>query len=107
MQAQSRIFACGKAMVLGALYDAIERLNWKLLSANSETGILMTAERKSGMPFLIRVCLEQDEQVKVTLELASGTFNDRDSPEENAESLFTALTHIIEDALTLKNDKEI
>lgn len=99
MQAQSKTFACGKAVALGALYDAIEKLKWKLLSANSEAGILMAAERKADMPFLIRVCPIQGDEVEVTVELASGTFSDRDSPEESAGRLLRALTLIIEEAL--------
>lgn len=105
MQAQSKVFACGKVMALGALYDTIERLKWKLLSANSDAGILMIAERKTGMTFLIRVCSELDEQVEVTLELASCAFNDKNSPDEYARSLFATLSQIIEDALTFKEGK--
>jgi len=98
MQAQSRRYVCGKFMVMGALYDTLEKLKWKLLSANSDAGILMVAERKVDMPFLIRVCPIQADEVEVIMELASGTFSDRDSPEENVALLFETLTHIIENA---------
>lgn len=99
MQVQYRKYGCGKLMVLGALYDTIEKLKWKLLSANSDAGIVMAAERKTGMPFLIRICPEQGGQVEVTIELASGAFTDSDAPEINAADLLETLTHIIEDAL--------
>lgn len=107
MQTQSKAFACGKAVALGALYDAIEKLRWKLLSANSDTGVLVTEERKTGTLYLIRILPEQGGHVEVTMELASGTLNNRDSPEENARSLIAVLTHIIEAALKQKNEKEI
>ncbi|NPV92742.1 MAG: hypothetical protein HPY50_18395 [Firmicutes bacterium] len=85
-------------MVLGALYDSFEKLQWKLLSANPDAGILMASERKTGMLFLIRVCPDQGEQV-ITVELATGIFSSRDSPEKEAAGLLETLTQIIEDAL--------
>ncbi|MPM76488.1 hypothetical protein SDC9_123486 [bioreactor metagenome] len=99
MQAQSKTFSCGKTVVLGALYDTIEQLKWKLLSANSDAGILMAAERKSDMPFLIRVCPMQKDEVEITVELASGAFSDKDFPEQNAAFLLDALSQVIENAL--------
>lgn len=99
MQAQRKVFACEKTIALGALYDTADKLRWKLLSANSETGILMVTERKAGIPFLIRVCPEANETVEVTVELASGVFSDRDLEEEAAVDLLKTLSQIIEDAL--------
>jgi hypothetical protein len=99
MQAYSRVFTCGKIMVLGALYDTVEKLKWDLLSANSETGILMTATRETEMPFLVRVLPKQGEQLEVTVELASGAFSNRNSPEKEAERLLQTLALIIEDAI--------
>ncbi len=101
MQAQSKVFACGKAMALGALYDTVERLRWKLLSADSDAGVLAVAEQKTGVPFLIRVCTERDERTIVTIEPAAGTFSSKASPGANAGILLDILTSIIEDALTV------
>ncbi len=106
MQTQVKVFACGRAIVLGALYDTTEKLKWKLQSVNSDTGILVVAERRAGMPFLVRVFPAENEKVEVTVELASGVFSDRDSPEEAAVCFLETLTQIIEDALA-KNRKEI
>ena len=106
MQTQSKVFACGKVMALGAMYDTVEKLKWKLVSANSDAGILMTAVKETGMPFLVRVFPKQGQQIEVTVELASGTFSDRDSPTEAAAIFLEALTQIIEDALN-KNRKEM
>jgi hypothetical protein len=100
MQALSKVLACEKAIVLGGLYDTIEKLKWKLLSANSNTGIIVVAERSAGMPFLIRVCSQGTRKVEVTVELASGVFSDRDSPEDAAAVLLETLTRIIGDALS-------
>ena len=106
MQAQSKVFVCGKVMVLGALYDAVEKLKWKLLSSNSDTGILMIEERRDGMLFLVRVCPKEHEIVKITVELASGVFPGKDSPAEAAACLLEMLKQIIEDALA-KDGKEM
>ena len=99
MQALRKVFFCGKAMALGALYDTAERLGWKLLSSNSDTGILMIEKRLEGMPFLVRVCPKGHETVEVTVELASGVFSGRDSPATAAACLLETLTQIVEDAL--------
>lgn len=99
MQTQSRHYACGKNMALGALYDAFEKLNWKLISANSDAGILIAAERRANIPFLIRVQSEQAEQTEVTMDLASGTFSNGVMPGKEAEVFLETLTSIIEDAV--------
>jgi hypothetical protein len=86
-------------MVLGALYDALEKLNWKLISTNSETGILIAAERKTSMPFLIRVNIEQADLAEVTVELASAMFAGGNLAEKESARLLETLTQIIENAL--------
>jgi hypothetical protein len=99
MQAHSKVFSCEKVLVLGALYDTVEKLKWNLLSANSESGILMTTAKETQMPFLVRVLPKQGKQLEVTVELASGAFSERDHPDETAEHLLKTLALIIEDAL--------
>jgi|GEM_PF-3934758 len=100
MQALRKVLACEKEIVLGALYDTVEKLKWKLLSANSDTGIIVVAERSAGMPFLVRVGWEENGMVEITVELASGVFSDRDSPEDAAAVLLETLARIIGDALS-------
>lgn len=105
MQAQRMIFDCDKAVALGALYDATENLKWRLLSANSETGILVIEEQRAGTPFLVRVCQKKSDMTEVTVELASGVFSGRDSPGEAAEFLLKKVAQIIANALS-KNSRE-
>lgn len=99
MRAQRKAFSCAKAMVLGALYDTAERLKWKLLSANSDTGIFVVAERSAGVHFLVRVIPGESRQFEITVELTSGVFSNRNSPEDAAACFLETLTQIIEDAL--------
>ena len=99
MQAQSKGCACEKAMILGALYDAIERLKWELMSVNSDAGILMVAAGETEMPLLVRVLCKQEEQIVVTVEFASGAFPGS-SPETMAKRLLDTLSEIIKDALS-------
>lgn len=104
MQTQRRYYACGRNMVLGALYDAFEKLNWKLISANSDAGILIAAERKTNMSLLIRVNTEQTDLAEVTVELASAVFAGGNLAEKESVRLVETLTQIIEDALRSSKD---
>jgi hypothetical protein len=105
MQAQRMIFDCDKAVALGALYDATDNLKWRLLSANSETGILVVEERRAGTPFLVRACQKDRDMTEVTVELASGVFSGRDSPGVAAALLLEKVAQIIGNALS-KNPRE-
>jgi hypothetical protein len=100
MQALRQRFLCARYIVLGALYDTVERLRWKLVSANSDAGILMTTQPRTGLPFLIRVDWEQAGQTVVTVELASGACSDRDSPGESAALLLETLAQIVAEAIS-------
>ncbi|HEX3010546.1 MAG TPA: hypothetical protein VHQ70_00725 [Syntrophomonadaceae bacterium] len=108
MQTQRRYYACGRNMVLGALYDAFEKLNWKLISANSDAGILIAADRKTNTSLLIRVNTEQADLAEVTVELASAVFAGGNLAEKESVRLLETLTQIIEYALrSSKNTAEV
>jgi hypothetical protein len=99
MQAQRKDFICRKTIVLGALYDAVDKLKWRLLSSNSETGMVTVIARETGILLLVTVSPKHKEQVEVTVELAPGALSGKDSPEEAAARLLKTLSLIIEDAL--------
>jgi len=101
VRVQVKRFMCDKHLVLGALYDVVEKLHWTLISANSEEGILIVAERVTKMLFLIRVNREEAGHTEITMELASGTF-DGVQPEKEASCLLDMLTQIIDNALNYK-----
>ena len=99
MQAFSRSFDCAKCIVLGALYDSLERLHWELVSANSDAGILTVSPPKTDSLFLVRVQPIQTDRTEVIVELASGSFYGPELPEKSAEALLETLTQITKGAL--------
>jgi hypothetical protein len=99
VQVRNRCYTCGKLMILSALYDTFEKLGWKLLSADSETGIINVLDRKTGEKYLIRVQPEQAKNVDILIEPEPHSHSGRDSPEEAVGQLFDTMERIIRDAL--------
>jgi hypothetical protein len=99
VQIRNRCYTCGKLMLLSALYDTFEKLGWKLLSTDSETGIINVLDRKTGEKYLIRVQPERMKNVDVIIKLEPGSHSGRDSPEEAVGQLFDTMEQIIRDAL--------
>jgi hypothetical protein len=100
MQAFTRGFACDKCIVLGALYDTLDRLRWELVSANSDEGILMAAPPGTGLLFLVRVQPGQAGGSEVSVAPASGVPRGSDLSGKAAETLLETLRQIINGALT-------
>lgn len=96
MNIESREYAYPKPLLLSALYDTFDKLGWKLLSANSDAGLLMTSERKTGVHFIIRVYPKQGNQmaVEVSLELDSGA-----SAPDIAARMFATLDALLKESL--------
>jgi hypothetical protein len=100
MQTQSRHYECEKPVALGALYDALEKLKWKLISANSDAGILIVSEPAVHIPFVVRVCPSGPWDMEVTIELASGAFFEMGLPEQCAKRLLQTITEMIDRAIS-------
>ena len=99
MAGPCRRYDCAKPLVLGALYDALEALQWKLVFADSAAGLLIASEYKTGLPFLVRIGAGQGDGVKVTVECASGVHAGKEQTESAARCLLQTLDNVIEKAL--------
>lgn len=106
MQAFTRDFACAKCIVLGALYDTLDQLRWRLISANSDNGILTAAPPRTRRLFLVRVQPMPGDRTEVIVELASGASPGHELPEKSAEALLETLTQIINGALSSEGSSE-
>lgn len=95
MKDQHRRYGCSKPLVLGSLYDVMEKTKWKLVSANSDDGILLVQEPTAGIPFVIRVCPGTGQTVELSVLLASGEFTGRSLTEESINHLLQALDAIL------------
>ncbi len=98
MEIRQRRYPCSKPLALASLYDTLEKLKWRLISSNSDAGILIALDRKTAAQFLIRVSAEQRDEVAVTVEQASVCPN-RKQADLSALGLLEALDEMIRSAL--------
>jgi len=95
MKDQCRRYGCSKPLVLGSLYDVLEQTKWKLVSANSDDGILLIQEPTAGIPFVIRVRPCTGQTVELSATLASGEFSGWSLTEESINRLLQTLDAIL------------
>lgn len=98
MEVRQRRYPCSKPLALASLYDTLEELKWRLISANSDAVILIALDRKTSVGFLIRVFMEKKDEVAVTVEPASAC-PDREQADFSALCLLEALDGMIQSAL--------
>lgn len=95
MKDQRRCYRCSKPLVLGSLYDVMEKTKWKLISANSDEGILLVQEPSAGIRFVIHVCPGAAQTVELSVMLASGEFSGWSMTENSINRLLQALDVIL------------